>query len=141
LRIVLDTNVLVSGLLSPYGPPAEVVGMVVAGAVTLCVDARILVEYEQVLARPRFGFAQDAVDALIAFIESESVHVAAAPWPEVLPDPDDAPFLEVALAADAACLVTGNVAHFPASARAGVEVRTPAECVAVVREHAPADIA
>ena len=138
MKIVLDTNVLVSGLLSPYGPPAEVVAMVVAGAVTLCVDARILVEYEQVLARPRFGFAQDAVDALIGFVESESVHVAAAPWPGMLPDPDDAPFLEVALAGDAACLVTGNVVHFPASARDGVAVRTPAEFVASVRGHPPA---
>jgi len=133
LRIVLDTNVWVSGLLSPYGPPAEVVGMVVAGAVTLCVDARILVEYEQVLARPRFGFAQDAVAALIGFVEAESLHVAATPWTEALPDPDDAPFLEVALAGGAACLVTGNVVQFPKRARGGVLVRTPAEFVAWVR--------
>ena len=139
MRIVLDTNVLVSGLLSPYGPPAEVVRMVVSGAVTLCVDARILVEYEQVLARPRFGFAPAAVDALIGFLVSESVHVAAAPWPEVLPDMDDAAFLEVAFAGGAACLVTGNVAHFPPSARAGVVVRTPAEFVADVRGRTLAD--
>lgn len=134
MRIVLDTNVWVSGLLSPYGPPAEVVGMVVVGAVTLCVDARILVEYQQVLVRPRFGFAQDAVDALIGFVDAESVHVAATPWPEPLPDPDDAPFLEVARGGDAACLVTGNVVHFPERARGGVLVRTPAEFLAWVRE-------
>ena len=133
MKIVLDTNVLVSGLLSPYGPPAEVVGMVVGGAVTLCVDARILVEYEQVLARPRFGFGQDAVDSLIGFVEFESLHVAATPWTEPLPDPDDAPFLEVAIAGGAACLVTGNVVHFPEHARGGVLVRTPAEFVAWVR--------
>jgi uncharacterized protein len=133
LRIVLDTNVLISGLLSPYGPPAEVVGMVVGGAVTLCVDARILIEYEQVLMRPRFGFAPAAVDALIAFVEAESLHVASTPWSEPLPDPDDAPFLEVAVAGDADCLVTGNVAHFPERSRGSVEVRTPAEFVAHYR--------
>ena len=81
MRIVLDTDVWVSGLLSPYGPPAKVVGMVAAGAVALCVDARILVEYEQVLARSRFGFAPGAVAALIGFVEAECVHVAATPWP------------------------------------------------------------
>jgi uncharacterized protein len=134
LRIVLDTNVLVSGLLSPYGAPAEVVRMVVAGAVTLCLDPRILVEYEQVLARPRFGFAQDAVDALIGFVEAEGVHVATTPWPERLPDPDDAPGLEVAFAGGAAFVVSGNVAHFPERARCGVAVCTPGEFVAWVRD-------
>ncbi|MDF1523218.1 MAG: PIN domain-containing protein, partial [Trueperaceae bacterium] len=111
--------------------------MVVGGAVTPCVDARILVDYEQVLARPRFGFAPDAVDALIGFIATEGEHVVAAPWRETLPDPDDAPFLEVAVAGGAACLVTGNLAHFPVDARGGVAVRTPAAFVASMREGPP----
>jgi putative PIN family toxin of toxin-antitoxin system len=134
LRIVLDTNVLVSGLRSPYGAPADVLRMVVGGTVTLCVDARILVEYEQVLARPRFGFVPDAVDALIGFIETEGEHVVAPPWRVPLPDPDDAPFLEVALAGRAACLVTGDLAQVPVAARGGVEVRTPAAFVDSMRE-------
>ena len=137
MTIVLDTNVLVSGLLSPYGAPADVLRLVVGGAVTLCVDARILVEYEQVLGRPRFGFAPAAVDALIAFIATEGEHVVASPWREPLPDPDDAPFLEVALAGGAACLVTGNVAHFPVAARGAVVVRTPGAFVASMREGPP----
>ena len=134
MRIVLDTTVLVSGLLSPYGEPADVLRMVVGGAVTLCVDARILVEYEQMLARPRFCFAPDAVDALIGFLATEGEHVVASPWPETLPDPDDAPFLEVARAGGAACLVTGKLAHVPVDARGGALVRTPAAFVASVRE-------
>lgn len=134
MKIVLDTNVLVSGLLSPYGAPADVLRMVIGGAVTLCVDPRILVEYEHVLARPRFGFARDAVDALVGFIATEGEHVVAAPWREPLPDPDDVPFLEVAVAGGAACLVTGNLAHFPVAARGGVEAQTPAAFVASLRE-------
>ena len=133
MKIVLDTNVLVSGLLSPYGAPADVLRMVIGGAVTLCVDPRILVEYEQVLARPLFGFAQDAVDALIGFVAAEGEHVVAAPWREPLPEPDDAPFLEVAVAGGAACLVSGNLAHFPVAARGGVEVLSPAAFVASFR--------
>lgn len=134
MKIVLDTNVLVSGLLSPYGAPADVLRMVVGGAATPCVDARILVEYAQVLARPRFGFTTDAVDALIGLIATEGEHVVATPWHEPLLDPDDAPFLEVALASGAACLVTVDLAHFPLDARGGVEVRTPAAFIGMVRE-------
>jgi uncharacterized protein len=129
LRIVLDTNVLVSGLLSPFGPPGEIVRLVSSGAVTLCLDARILAEYDEVLRRPRFGFDQDAIAALLDYLDFASETVAAGPLSARLPDEDDEPFLEVALACGADCLVTGNLAHFPESARAGVAVLSPAEFV------------
>ncbi len=48
--VVVDTNVLVAGLLSPFGPPGEIVRMIVAGSLSLCFDARILSEYSDVLA-------------------------------------------------------------------------------------------
>lgn len=98
MRIVVETNVRVSGLLSPYGPPAEIVRLVVSGTVMLCVDARILIEYEQVLARPTFAFDPDDVDALRDFIEAEAVSVMPAPLEDRRPDPDDEPFLEMAIA-------------------------------------------
>ena len=63
MRIVLDTNVLVSGLLSPHRPPGEIVRLVSGGLVSLCLDARIVAEYRDVLARPRFGFDQAALRA------------------------------------------------------------------------------
>jgi putative PIN family toxin of toxin-antitoxin system len=125
LRVVLDTNVLVSGLLSPYGPPGEIVRMVSSGAVTLCIDARILAEYEEVLSRPRFEFDTDAVAALVDYIDFRSEVVASQPLTTRLPDPDDEPFLEVAIASGADCLVTGNLGHFPADALAGVCALTP----------------
>lgn len=134
MRIVLDTNVLVSGLLSPYGAPAEVVGLVVSGAITLCVDARILIEYGQVLARPRFAFDPDKVEALLDFIEAEAIPVMPTPLEARLPDPDDEPFLEVALASHADALVTGNPVHYPAPQCAGVTVLGPADFLAWVRE-------
>lgn len=129
MKIVLDTNVLVSGLLSPFGPPSEIMRMVSSGTFHLCVDARILSEYDEVLARPRFGFDHDAVAALLDYLSVASETVAAAPLSVRLPDRDDEPFLEVALAVGAACLVTGNLAHFPLPARAGVEVLSPAQYV------------
>ena len=127
MRIVLDTNVLVSGLLSPFGPPGEIVRLISSGTVTLCLDARILGEYVEVLARPRFGFGQDSIAALLDYLVFASETVAAEPLPVRLPDRDDEPFLEVASACEADCLVTGNLAHYPVDGRAGINVLSPAQ--------------
>lgn len=127
MRIVLDTNVVVSGLLSPFGPPGEIMRLVSCGAVTLCLDARILAEYDEVLARPRFGLDPDSVAALLDFVDFNSETVASRPLTFRLPDLDDEPFLEVALGCEADCLVTGNLAHFPPQSRSGVTVLSPAE--------------
>ena len=137
LRIVLDTIVLVSGLLSPLGPPGELVRLVSSGTLVLCVGARILAEYEEVLARPRFGFDPDAVAALLGFVAVTAEVVASRPLSRRLPDVGDEPFLQVALAGGADCLMTGNAAHFPADTCAGVIVLTPAQLVEDLR--APPD--
>lgn len=114
MNIVIDTNVLVAGLLSPFGACGEIVRMVSAGALTLSFDARILSEYNEVLRRPKFGFEEEKIAALLDYIVCRGRAVAPTPFAHSLPDPDDEPFLEVALAGQAACLVTGNQKHFPA---------------------------
>jgi len=134
LTIVLDTNVLVSGLLSPHGAPAAIVRMVASGTLTLCVDARVLGEYAQVLARPKFGFAPDRVAALLDHIAAEAIHVAPDPLGVRLPDPDDEPFLEAALSGEAAYLVAGNLGHFPPAAGAGASVLSPTQFVQLMRD-------
>jgi uncharacterized protein len=112
MRIVLDTNVLVSGLLSPHGPPGRLVDMTASGTLRILVDDRILREYAEVLTRPRFGFDRAAVLALVELLAGAGEHVDASSAVVSLPDPDDAPFLEVAIAGYADALVTGNVRHF-----------------------------
>lgn len=130
MNIVLDTNVLVAGLLSPFGPCGEIVRMVSVGEVTLAFDARILGEYAEVLARPKFRFDQDKVAILLNWIEQQGTSVAGVPLAQPLPDPDDESFLEVALAgSQAACLVTGNQVHFPTERCQGVTVLTPAQFI------------
>lgn len=129
MKVVLDTNVLVSGLLSPFGPPADVVRLAAAGALSLGVDARILEEYRLVLARPRFGFDATRVGALLSQIDADGARGATRPLLLRLPDPDDEPFLEVALAVEAEALVTGNARHFPPSRREGILVLSPREFV------------
>ena len=125
MKIVLDTNVLVAGLLSPFGPCGEIVRMVSSGEVRLCFDALILVEYDEVLYRSKFGFDKDKVAALLDHIEHCGHTVASSPLRHSLPDPDDEPFLKVAIAGRAVCLVTGNASHFPAELCQGRKVLSP----------------
>jgi uncharacterized protein len=125
MNIVLDTNVLVAGLLSPFGPCGEIVRMVSSGKVALSVDARILSEYDEVLHRPKFEFEEDQVTTLLDHIERRGHKVASSPLLHTLPDPDDRPFLEVAIAGQVACLVTGNQSHFPPKLCMGVKVLSP----------------
>ena len=134
MRIVLDTNVLVAGLLAPFGPCGEIVRMVSSGELVLSFDARILTEYEEVLGRRKFRFEKHRVDALLIFIKHRGSIVASSPLSQSLPDSDDEPFVEVALAAQAACLVTGNKVHFPADLCQGLSVYSPSEFLAFYKK-------
>ena len=131
MRIVLDTNVLVSALLSPHGAPAQVVQLVLSGKLQLCHDARSLDEYRQVLLRPKFAFRRRDVEELLGFLGSMGLAVNCIPVDSALPDVDDQPFLEAAVAGGADFLITGNLRHFPASLRSGIRVVAPAEFLQV----------
>lgn len=127
MKVVVDTNVLVAGLLSPFGPPGEIVRMIASGTLHLCFDARILTEYSEVLARPKFQFKSELTQALLEQIKTEGLSVAGDPLPARLPDPTDEPFFEAAIAGDADCLITGNIKHFPSAKRQGAVVLSPSE--------------
>ena len=132
MRVVLDTNVIVSGFLNPAGPPGTLVRLAAEGVLSLCHDARILTEYREVLLRPKFGFSAAMVDPFLEQIEADGFLASAVPLARPLPDPDDESFLEVAVAASAP-LVTGNIRHFPVASRAGTEVLSPAAFVDKLR--------
>jgi len=126
--IVLDTNVLVSALLNPFGTPARVLDQVLSDIVQLAFDDRILAEYSEVLKRPRFGFPASGIQALLNHIQLNGRQIAAAPAGlRKFPDPGDLPFAEVALSAPAEVLVTGNLSHFRALEGRGIPVLTPSE--------------
>jgi putative PIN family toxin of toxin-antitoxin system len=127
MKIVLDTNVLVAGLLSPFGPCGDIVRMVFSGSLTLCVDARVLSEYHEVLNRPKFHFDPDKVVSVLDYIDHTSWVVSSTPLSVSLPDPDDKPFLEIAISGNADYLVTGNAIHFPSELCQGVNVVSPAD--------------
>lgn len=130
MRVVIDSNVVVSAMISPHGPPAQVVRSALQRDLGLCHDDRILAEYREVLLRPKFGFDAEDVRAMLDGIEWIGETVFANPLSVELPDPDDLPFLEVAAAAKADALVTGNSRHYrPVKGRHDVRVLTPPELV------------
>ena len=130
MNIVVDTNVLVSGILSPHGPPAAVLRALLSEQASLCFDERILSEYRDVLSRGKFAFDRELVEELLAFLEAEGLPILAPPLDLTLPDPADQMFIEVAVFAD--FLVTGNLKHFPKTARQGIAVVSPREFVEVL---------
>jgi len=127
IRAVIDTNVLVSGLLSPAGNEAIVLLAVRQGLLRPCFSEGIMTEYAEVIARPKFRFSADEVAATLALLRERGELVAPAGPPPVLPDPDDAKFLHCAEAAGAEYLVTGNKRHFPQETCGAVRVVSAGE--------------
>ena len=132
MRLVLDTNVLVSAVLTVHGTCARIVDLVTDGGLDLSVDDRILAEYTEVLQRPELRIVRQDAAILLELIRSVAHPVAGDPLPVRLPDPNDEAFLEVAAASDA-ILVTSNLRHYPRSSRGHVTVLTPAELLEVLR--------
>jgi putative PIN family toxin of toxin-antitoxin system len=126
VKVALDTNVIVSGLLTPYGNCGQILDLLIDGLFTACADLRILEEYETVLRREELDLRPGDIEEVLRFLRDAAELVAARPLAARLPDPDDLAFLEVAATAGA-LLVTGNKRHFPPRERHGVTVLAPRE--------------
>lgn len=127
IRAVLDTNVVVSALLSPSGTPALILLAVHQGLVHPCLSEAVLAEYAAVLARAKLGFLPDEIAALIAMLRRVGELVAPRGSTFASPDPGDSKFLHCAEAARAEFLVTGNARHFPDSPYGPTRVVTATE--------------
>ena len=124
---VIDTNVLVSAVLTPGGTCDRIIRASIDGRIRLAWNAPMLAEYRAVLLRPKFGLSSSTVAALLAtFGPVDQVPLRRAP---ALPDPDDEVFLAAALTTADKMLVTGNRAHFPAATCRPVRVLSPSEAV------------
>lgn len=114
IRVVIDTNILISGLLRPEGLPAQVVVAVFSDpSLQLCISADIYAEYEEVIQRPRFKRSECEIADTLRAIREMGLWVKPAQEVRACSDPDDDFFLECARAARAHYLVTGNPKHFP----------------------------
>jgi putative PIN family toxin of toxin-antitoxin system len=127
LRVVLDTNVLISAFLQPAGKPSRILRLIIQGDMGIVVNAQILAEYNMVASRPIFQLDGDKVLSVLDYLRSVAIWAPSLPVVPNLPDPGDQPFLEAALSTKADFLITGNKKHYPARSCEGVVVVTPAE--------------
>jgi putative PIN family toxin of toxin-antitoxin system len=113
LRLVLDTNVVVSAALKPEGFQRTVLLLASTKPARWYVSEAVLSEYRLVLARPELRIRKSLQQQLLQLIASRSHLVSPARRLHITPDPDDDKFLECADSARADYLVTGNLRHFP----------------------------
>ena len=113
LRLVLDTNILVSAALKPDSLQHTIFLLTLTKSVRLYVSQAILDEYAEVLARPKFGIHRGSRLQMLQLIKNHGHMVVPKRTLNVASDPDDNIFLECAEAARADYLVTGNQKHFP----------------------------
>jgi putative PIN family toxin of toxin-antitoxin system len=112
IRVVIDTNVLVSALWMRSGNPHKILDGVGRGEYMPCYDFRILAEYDDVLRRPKFMFPTRDVNGLIGRIKSKGFCTVAPHIDRIFVDDTDRAFYEVAVNCDA-YLITGNRKHYP----------------------------
>ena len=129
---VIDTNVLVSSLLSRFKDSATVrlIELLILGEIIPVYNDEIIEEYYTVLTRDKFGFPSTLVDEMIQVIIKSGINTSRKETYDQIPDPKDIVFYEVALSVDGAFLVTGNTRHFPKKPY----VVTPAEMLQIIRE-------
>jgi putative PIN family toxin of toxin-antitoxin system len=113
LRLVLDTNIVVSAALNPDGLQRTVLLLAMTRPARLYGSASILWEYRMVLSRPEFKIRKGLRMQLLQRIADAARIVSPSRRIHATSDPDDNIFLECADAARADYLVTGNLRHFP----------------------------
>lgn len=132
MRLVLDTNLLVSALLKPRSVPDRLLTLVWEGGAVALYDGRMTDEYRAVLARPKFRSIDRArIDELFARLLAHGEEITdVTEWPGTMRDDDDRIFVEVALAGHADAIVTGNLKDYPRDR--GFDVHPPATVLAML---------
>jgi putative PIN family toxin of toxin-antitoxin system len=113
LRLVIDTNVVVSAALKPEGLQRTVVLLAMTKPALWYVSDAIVSEYAMVLARPELKIRRSLRQQLLQLIKNHTRVVSPSRLAQVTSDPADNMFVECADAARADYLVTGNQRHFP----------------------------
>ena len=129
---VIDTNVLVSALISKHCDSATVLVLesIFYDIITPLYNDEILNEYKSVLGRSKFDFSEERITRTIETIKAKGIHSESLNSGEVIPDPKDLVFYEVALSQEDSFLVTGNIKHFPKKPF----IVTPTEMVQIINE-------
>jgi len=131
LKLVIDTNVVISALLKPESNPALIMSLILRGDCRLCVTKKIFTEYEEVWGRGKFkNLDQASVREFLSTLKKRALWVIPrVAINDVAKDPDDNAFLECAVESKADFLITGNIHHFPEKKFHRTSILTPAEFV------------
>ena len=113
MRVVLDTNILVSALWKPDGLEAELVRLTLSGMLVPCVSDELWAEYVEVLSRVKFAKLRGAADSLLKELATRVVRVTPGIKVTWSKDDEDNRVLECLQEARGTYLITGNLRHFP----------------------------
>lgn len=132
IRLVLDTNVLVSALISIRSNPARQLDA--AGKdYSLFISKEILSELEGVISRDKFGFSNEKIDSAIEAILSFSEVVNPEIKLDVVKsDPDDNKILECAIACGASYIVSGDKHLLNLKEYKNIEIISPKEAIDLI---------
>ena len=114
MKVVLDTNVVVSAFINPHGAPSDVMKIIMGGKATLFYNSAILSEYECVLQRSKFIKYIDPnhLRRLINILGIMGTSFDPIPGKIKLPDESDRIFYDTAMQSNS-LLISGNLKHFP----------------------------
>jgi len=115
INVVIDTNVLVSGLISTHGYSARIINTLKEKQYIIYYSSEIMIEYRDVLYRERLGLNHKDVDDLLDIISLIGISIIPAASNVSLPDEDDRCFYDTAKSSGS-YLVTGNIKHYPTEA-------------------------
>ena len=135
MKIVLDTNVLVSGFFPRQSPPTIILDMIIEGILTVCYSSEIFIEYEEVLNRKKFIFIdKDRRKIVLNYIKNNGYLVSDIPVGIRLPDRDDEKFINAALSGQAQYIITGNMKHYPEIKYNATRVLLPADFLKEIKK-------
>lgn len=112
MRLVIDTNIIVSALLSPDGSAFQILSDALDGKYEVLISTEIYEEYDEVLHRSKFNFDEDIIDYLLSWFRRNAIWIEVTRSDIVMPDEKDRIFFDVAKCCKAR-LLTGNNKHYP----------------------------
>jgi len=129
IKIVLDTNVLISGFLNPHNPPGQIfLHLTEPGFLKLVISDEIFEEYINVLRRKKFSLDKGKIDYALKLIQETAITVTTQQKLNITQDEADNKFFECALEGRAKYIITGDVKHIQkVKVYKGIKIVSPAE--------------
>jgi len=140
MRVVVDTNTVISGIARAAGNPYQILELWRQGAIELLSSTATLTELERVLTYPRvrklLQLSDEQLKRFVVLYRTQTTHIVVnLALQAVESDPDDNIIVELAVAGNARYIVTGDKKHLlPLRRYQGIEIVSPATFLLVYRE-------